>query len=97
MSEKLREAVARAIGRYDMPGDTRYPDALDFEDADAAIAVAAPIIEAAIIERLAREAMTMPEDFIYQEILAIGDAETEYTNMGSTVADWLRAQLPEEN
>jgi len=97
MNQELRETVARAI--HDSYADGVPWSGCEGEcaiTADAAIAAATPLIEAALIERLAGEALTMPEDFIYQEVLVSGDAETEYTNMGDTVAGWLRAQLPGE-
>lgn len=88
MNQELREAVARAI--HYKRGDNEPWDGLceDCErSADAAIAVATPIIEAALIERLMADAW---DQALVRRIPIPG---TYLVEEGQDLDDWLRAYL----
>jgi hypothetical protein len=82
-NDDLREQVADAI-YFALPENDWYEHASAFEVADAAIAVAEPLIRAKVIEELAEkaeqlEAMTTPGGRWH----------------GEHLADWIRAQADE--
>jgi hypothetical protein len=49
------------------------------------------------IEALAQEADLSPDEFHYQEVVMVGDSESEDRNMGPDISDWLRAHLEEND